>query len=99
MSARLYLVAYDISCPKRWRRVYKAVRRLCQRSQLSVFVCRGTPARMARLEKDLRRLVHETEDKLMVLDLGPAHSAAAQLKAQNAQGTLSEIAQLNGVVL
>ena len=96
MSARLYLVAYDISSPKRWRRVYKAVRRLCQRSQLSVFVCRGTPARMAQLEKELKRHIHPTEDRLMILDLGPAHSAAAHLKAQNA---MSDVAQLGVAVL
>ncbi len=96
MSARLYIVVYDISSPKRWRRVQKAVRRLCQRSQLSVFICRGTPARMARLETELRRSLHAQDDRLMIVDLGPAHSAAAQSRAQNA---MSEIIDLGGIAL
>ena len=96
MSARLYLVAYDIASPKRWRRIQKTIRRLCQRCQLSVFVCRATPARIARLERDLRGTLHPQEDRLMILDLGPAHSAAAQLRAHNA---MTEIIDLEGLVL
>ena len=96
MSVRLYLVAYDISSPKRWRRVQKAVRRLCQRGQLSVFVCRGTPARLARLENELKRIMHPRDDRLMVLDLGPAETAGARLTAIN---PLSDIADLGGRVL
>jgi CRISPR-associated protein Cas2 len=96
MSVRLYLVAYDISSPQRWRRVQKAVRRLCRRSQLSVFVCRGTPARLARLESELKRAMHPQDDRLMVLDLGPAETAAAKLKAIN---SISDIADLGGIVL
>jgi CRISPR-associated protein Cas2 len=96
MNVRLFLVAYDISSPKRWRRVQKAMRRLCQREQLSVFVCRGTAARIARLEKELRRIMHPEDDRLMVLDLGPAETAGAKLKSLN---PLTTMAELKGVVL
>jgi CRISPR-associated protein Cas2 len=96
MSVRLYLIAYDISSPKRWRRVQKVVRRLCRRSQLSVFVCRGTPARLTRLEMALKREMDSGEDRLMVLDLGPAETAAAKLESIN---SISDIADLGGVVL
>jgi CRISPR-associated protein Cas2 len=96
VSVRLYLIAYDVSSPKRWRRVQKAVRRLCRRSQLSVFVCRGTAARLARLETALRREMDLAEDRLMVLDLGPADSAAERLKAIN---SISDLTELGGVVL
>ena len=96
MSVRLYLIAYDISSPKRWRHVQKIVRRLCRRSQLSVFVCRGTPARLARLEKSLRREMDLAEDRLMVLDLGSADTAAEKLKASN---SIQDIAELGGIVL
>lgn len=96
MSVRLYLIAYDISSPKRWRRIQKTVRRLCRRSQLSVFVCRGTPARLARLEATLKREMHASEDRLMVLDLGPVEAAATKLKSIN---SISDIAELGGVVL
>ncbi len=96
MSVRLYLIAYDISSPKRWRRVQKAMRRLCRRSQLSVFVCRGTPARLARLETTLRGEMDLVSDRLMVLDLGPSETAAAKLKAIN---SISDITELGGIVL
>lgn len=96
MDARLYIVAYDIASPKRWRRVQKAIRRLCQRQQLSVFVCRGSVSRIARLEKTLRRILHPTEDRLMIMDLGPAETAGPKLKAFNPMTTM---ANLEGVVL
>lgn len=95
-SVRLYLVAYDISSPKRWRRVQKAVRRLCSRSQLSVFVCRGTQSRLARLEATLRSEMDLTEDRLMVIDLGPADIAAEKLKSIN---SIADLAELGGTVL
>lgn len=93
---RLFLVAYDISSPKRWRRVQKAIRRLCRREQLSVFACRGTAARVARLERELRRLMHPVDDRLMVLDLGPAETAGPKLKLINPLTTMSD---LEGLVL
>lgn len=96
MDARLYLVAYDIASPKRWRRVQKALRRLCQREQLSVFACRCSASRIARLEKQLRRILHPQDDRLMVLDLGPADSAGAKLKAIN---PMTAMAELEGVLL
>jgi CRISPR-associated protein Cas2 len=96
MSARLYVVAYDVASPKRWRRVQKAVRRLCQRSQLSVFVCRGTPARLARLEQTLRSELDLAKDRLIILDLGPAETAAEKLKSIN---SISDLVDLGGVVL
>jgi CRISPR-associated protein Cas2 len=95
-NARLYIVAYDVASPQRWRHVIKAVRRLCQRSQLSVFVCRATPARIARLEKQLRRILHPEEDRLLIVDLGPAATAAAQLQSLN---SLTDITHLQGVLL
>jgi CRISPR-associated protein Cas2 len=96
MSARLYVVAYDVASPKRWRRVQKAIRRLCRRSQLSVFVCRGTPARLARLEGTLRRELDLAEDRLMILDLGPVGSAAEKLKSIN---SITDLVELGGAVL
>ena len=96
MSIRLYLISYDISSPKRWRQVQKAMRRLCRRSQLSVFVCRGTEARIVALERQLKRLMDLNEDRLMVLDLGPAAAAAGKLRDIN---SISDLSELEGIVL
>ena len=96
MSARLYLVAYDVASPKRWRHIQKIIRRLCRRQQLSVFLCRGSPSRIARLEKELEGVMHATEDRLMVLDLGPADTTSTRLKAMNA---MTEIPELEGFLI
>jgi CRISPR-associated protein Cas2 len=95
-TAHLYVVAYDISSPRRWRRVQKLIKAICRRGQLSVFVCRATPARIQRLEADLRRVMHHRDDRLIVLDLGPAHSSAAQVKIMN---PASDIADLDAAIL
>jgi CRISPR-associated protein Cas2 len=95
-NARLYLVAYDISNARRWRRVQKIVKAICRRGQLSVFVCRATPARIARLEAELARVLHSRDDRLMVLDLGPAHSSASKLKAMN---PITDIAELGAAII
>jgi CRISPR-associated protein Cas2 len=96
MDARLYLVAYDISSAKRWRRVQKHLRRLCQREQLSIFSCRGTAARILRLEAQLRQVMHPQEDRLMVVDLGPAETAGPKLKTIS---PLTRMSDLDAVVL
>ena len=46
-NERLYIVAYDIADPKRWRRVFKVMKGYGHWLQLSVFQCRLT-ARAAR---------------------------------------------------
>ena len=96
MNVRLYIVAYDIASPKRWRHVQKAIRRLCRRHQLSVFICRGTEARITRLETELRNLMDPVADRLMVVDLGPAATAVAKLKDIN---SINDLAELEGTVL
>jgi CRISPR-associated protein Cas2 len=94
-AAHLYLVSYDISCPRRWRHVQKAIKPLCRRNQLSVHLCRATPARIRRLESQLRRLMHGEEDRLLILDLGPAHTAI-NLKIFN---PISDISDLRAAIL
>lgn len=96
MNARLYLVTYDISCSKRWRRVQSTIKGLCKRSQLSVFVCRATEPRIKRLERELRLVLHARDDRLMILDLGPAHSAAPQVATLN---SITDIAELGAAIL
>jgi len=95
-EARLFVVSYDIASPRRWRRVVKSVKRICRRNQLSVFVCRGTDARMRALEREIRTHLEPTEDRLMIIDLGPAATAAEKLRTVN---SISEIIDLGGVVL
>ncbi|SUS04830.1 hypothetical protein DF3PA_310022 [Candidatus Defluviicoccus seviourii] len=56
MTQRLYLVAYDVSAPKRWRRVFKLMKGYGEWLQLSVFRCRLTEERRQRLAAALATL-------------------------------------------
>ncbi len=69
---RTYIVAYDISDSKRWRRVFKTMHGFGEWLQLSVFQCRLTRRRRAELETKLRELIKIGEDHVLVIDVGPA---------------------------
>jgi CRISPR-associated protein Cas2 len=69
---RLFIVTYDISDPRRWRRVFKAMHGYGEWLQLSVFQCRLTRRRRADLETRLRELVKNGEDHVLLIDVGPA---------------------------
>ena len=69
---RTYIVTYDISDSKRWRRVFKTMHGFGEWLQLSVFQCRLSRRRHAELETRLRELIKAGEDHVMVIDIGPA---------------------------
>ena len=70
----LYLVSYDIRCPKRWRRVFRIMRGYGEWLQLSVFQCRLDAMSRLRLEADLGEAIDHDEDHVLIMDLGPADS-------------------------
>lgn len=67
-----YVVAYDISQPKRWRRVFKAMHGYGRWLQLSVFHCRLDGGRRAEMAMTLDQLIDPETDHVVILDLGPA---------------------------
>lgn len=67
-----YIVTYDVSDPKRWRRVFKCMNGYGEWLQLSVFQCRLTATRRAELETALRALIKPGEDHVLLIDTGPA---------------------------
>ncbi len=67
-----YVVAYDISEPRRWRRVFKTMKGYGLWLQLSVFHCRLDGGRRAALAMDLEALIDHETDHVVILDLGPA---------------------------
>ncbi len=69
---RLYIVAYDISDPKRWRKVFKSVKGYGEWVQLSVFQCRLTARRHAQMVGRLTELIDPKEDHVLIFDLGLA---------------------------
>jgi CRISPR-associated protein Cas2 len=68
----LYIVAYDIADPKRWRRVYKLMEGYGEWVQLSVFQCRLTLQRHAELIALLDGIIHHSEDHVILMDIGAA---------------------------
>lgn len=68
----LYVVTYDISDPKRWRRVFNVMNGYGEWLQLSVFQCRLNRQRHAELVALLDDMIHHSEDHILFVDVGPA---------------------------
>ncbi|MCS6891171.1 MAG: CRISPR-associated endonuclease Cas2 [Rhodovarius sp.] len=68
----LWIVAYDVRDPRRWRRVFRAMKGRGEWLQLSVFQCRLTRRGAVELRAKLAELVKQDEDHVLLLDLGPA---------------------------
>lgn len=68
----LYIISYDIADQKRWRRVFRIMKGYGEWLQLSVFQCRLTRMRMVQLESELKDSMHQREDHVLIVDVGPA---------------------------
>lgn len=78
---RLFIVTYDISDQRRWRRVFKAMHGYGEWLQLSVFQCRLSQRRRAELETLLRELIKNGEDHVLLIDVGPADKIEVAVKS------------------
>jgi len=65
------LIAYDISDPARLRRVHKLVRGYGDAVQYSVFLGQLSEKDEAVLTEKLRDIVHNVEDQVLLIRLGP----------------------------
>ncbi|HMO66214.1 MAG TPA: CRISPR-associated endonuclease Cas2 [Verrucomicrobiota bacterium] len=78
MSARTrYLVSYDISHPKRLRRVARAMEGFGVRLQYSVFECALDALRLARCRAELEPILNHDEDQVLFVSLGPSATDAS----------------------
>jgi CRISPR-associated protein Cas2 len=66
-----YLVAYDISDPKRLRQVFKTMRNWGDHLQFSVFECQLTPTDLALVRSELKEIIHHDDDQVLFVHLGP----------------------------
>ncbi len=66
-----YIVSYDISHPKRLRKVFKVLRGYGDHLQLSVFQCELNPRELVELRGRLSEIIHNGEDQVMFVDVGP----------------------------
>ncbi|MBI2311033.1 MAG: CRISPR-associated endonuclease Cas2 [Betaproteobacteria bacterium] len=77
----LYVISYDISDPKRWRRVFRIMKGYGEWLQLSVFQCRLNRMRMLDLEASLREAMNQQEDHVLILDVGPAEQVVPHVRS------------------
>lgn len=63
-----YVICYDITEPKRWRKVYKRLHGYGRRLQYSIFRCRLTKLEMEKLRWELEKDL-TAEDKLLILNV------------------------------
>ena len=78
---RIYIIAYDISDARRWRRVFKTMKGFGEWIQLSVFQCRLSRRRRAELEAQLSEIIKMGEDHVLLIDIGPASRSALVIKS------------------
>jgi len=64
-----YLVAYDIACPKRLRKVARACEDFGLRRQFSVFFCRLSPTDLVRLRGRLYEVIDLDKDQVLFIPL------------------------------
>lgn len=74
---RAYIVSYDISDPKRLRKVFKILRGYGDHLQLSVFRCELDRRELVELRADLSDAINHREDQVLFVDLGPAQGRGA----------------------
>ena len=77
----LYVVAYDIAAPRRWRKVFRIMQGYGEWVQLSIFQCRLTRRRQIELKLALDEVINHAEDHVIVLDLGPAAAIRPRIES------------------
>jgi len=89
-----YIVAYDISNPKRLRRVAKVCEDFGYRKQFSVFLCRLSATDFVRLRSRLYDVIHLEEDQVLFIPL-----CAKCVNAIESLGRPTEAADARDVVI
>jgi len=65
-----YIVTYDVSDPKRLRKVYKTMLGFGDHIQLSVFRCELNHRELVKLRAELAEVIHANEDQVLFASLG-----------------------------
>ena len=68
MTKQWYVICYDITEPKRWRKVYKRLHGYGRQLQYSIFRCRLTKLEMEKLRWELEKDL-TVDDKLLILNV------------------------------
>ena len=79
MKQHLYIITYDISDPKRWRKIFNLMKGYGVWLQLSVFQCRLSIRRMKELRYRLEDIINREEDHILFIDIGIACKSEAHI--------------------
>jgi CRISPR-associated protein Cas2 len=66
------LVAYDIADDRRRTEVFTTCRDFGEHVQYSVFLCQLDARERVLLREELSKLIHNAQDQVLIVDLGPA---------------------------
>jgi CRISPR-associated protein Cas2 len=91
----LFVIAYDIADPKRLRRVARRMEKHAVRTQKSVFILRGSAARVRFVLDDVASLLDPRADAVQAWELSP-HTAPAGLTRGIAGASQPRAAILGG---
>ena len=72
-----YVVTYDISNPKRLRKVYKLMLGWGDHLQLSVFQCELNERELIELRAELAKIISHVEDQVLFVDIGLVEGRSA----------------------
>lgn len=78
---RSYLVCYDISDQKRWRRVFKTIKGYGEHWQYSVFFCVLKDIDRVRMQSELETELNLKADQCIIIDLGADEESAREAVA------------------
>jgi CRISPR-associated protein Cas2 len=78
---KLLIVTYDISDPKRLRKVFKTMKGFGQHLQLSVFRCDLTDMERFEMIGVLQSIIHHDEDQILVIELGASDGRSHRVEA------------------
>ena len=73
---RCYLVCYDISDPKRWRRIFRAMKGYGEHWQYSIFFCVLKEIDRVRMQSELETELNLKADQCIIIDLGADEQSA-----------------------
>jgi CRISPR-associated protein Cas2 len=70
-NRRIYLCTYDVSEDKRRTKLFELLKDHGEHVQFSVFLCSLTTSEVKRLGATATEIIHQEEDQLLVIDIGP----------------------------
>ena len=78
---RCYLVCYDISDQKRWRRIFRALKGYGEHWQYSIFFCVLKEIDRVRMQSELETELNLKADQCIIIDLGADEQSAREAVA------------------